>query len=171
MSTDTDTQTRRLANLRELVDRFDLNTGMSTSAGEDIAPFLAGDTEIGAWAAITEGYGNSGDIIRYWYSFESEAEARVGDIRRTGANKTEAKAALLEALQAQAEHAFTRRYLAGDNVVFALGYHDGWRYDIVRAGDGRQYSSTLLSAETVDEAFESMRHHFDQYTAAPAVAS
>lgn len=95
-----------------------------------------------------------------------QTEARVGDIKRTGATKTEAKASLLEALAQQAQHCFVRRYLSTDEVTFALSYCDGWRYDIVKPG--RTCGSILLSAESEHEAFERMKNHFDQYTGAIA---
>lgn len=87
-------------------------------------------------------------------------EARVGDICRFGATRPEAKAAVLEAVQLQAEHALVRRYLARDSIVFALSYSDGWRYDIIR--DGRQGGSCCFEASSEYEAMDRMRHHFEQ---------
>lgn len=90
-------------------------------------------------------------------------EASCGSLTAYGANRTEAKAALLADVARQLEYAYRRRYLRTDDVTFALHYANGWGYDIV-AGDGRRVSSTLLGGDVGEhEAFESMRHHFEQY--------
>ena len=92
-------------------------------------------------------------------------EAEWGKIRAFGANKTEAKNALLEAIEQQLANAYTRRYLRTDDVTFALYYADGWNYDIV-TGDGHRTSSTMLGAEILPhDAFASMNRHFEQYVA------
>ena len=96
-------------------------------------------------------------------------EARFGSIRAEGATRTEAKAALLEAVTAQCEHAYVRRYLTGiaahdgRSVTFVLYYAAGWVYDIVRAG-AVSCSSSHMGAISETEAIARMREHFDQYT-------
>lgn len=90
-------------------------------------------------------------------------EASWGSISRHGTTKTEAKAALLAAISEQLAHTYTRRYLRTADVTFALFYCDGWGYDIV-TGDGARSSSTLLGDVPEQEAFESMKRHFEQYT-------
>jgi hypothetical protein len=109
----------------------------------------------------------SGKLIR-------QTEARIGDIRRTAPTKPEAKAAVIEALAAQAEQCYERRYLMGTDpqgepVVFALHYCDGWGYDIVR-GSGRA-SSCIFDAANVTEALDKMRSHFEQYTNMAPIAA
>lgn len=90
-------------------------------------------------------------------------EASAGSMSASGANKTEAKAALMACVERQLTHMRTRRYLRTDDVTFALFYADGWVYDIV-SGDGHRNSSTLLGAAMDErEAFESMKRHFGQY--------
>lgn len=97
-------------------------------------------------------------------------EARLGWLSAYGATKSEAKAALLEAVALQCEHAGVRRYLRTDEVTFALSYTGGWRYDIIR-GDGFRSCSTLLGdVMSEHEAMEHMQRHFDQFTEAPAAA-
>lgn len=93
---------------------------------------------------------------------ERFTSAEWGSIRRDSANKTEAKAAVLEAVERQLTHLYRRRYLRTADVTFALYYCDGWSYDIV-TGDGQLSSSTGLGAIDEREAFESMKRHFDQY--------
>lgn len=100
-----------------------------------------------------------GKLVRQW-------EARLGDITRTAPTKPQAKAELMEALAEQAEHCYTRSYLQRGDVVFALCYADGWRYDIVRSG--RVTSSTLLGDVDKTEAYLSMERHFQQYMEAVA---
>jgi hypothetical protein len=89
-------------------------------------------------------------------------EAHCGSLRGDGANRTEAKAALMERIELQLRHAYTRRYLRTADVTFALYYADGWSYDIV-AGDGARYSSTGLGACDEREAYQAMSRHFLQY--------
>lgn len=94
-------------------------------------------------------------------------EARCGNLRAMGANRTEAKAELLAAVERQLEHAYTRRYLGAGDVVFVLYYADGWAYEIVVAGTVR-CTTGFSSASSEHEALESMRRHFEQYTEAAA---
>lgn len=111
-------------------------------------------------ASYRPGAYGSGKLIR-------RTEASIGAIRRTGANRTEAKTALLEAVTEQVENCRTRRYLMGVSeedvpVAFVLYFNDGWGYDIVRNG-GKISSSTSMTAVDERDAFEKMQHHFDQY--------
>jgi hypothetical protein len=108
-------------------------------------------------ASYRPGSYGSGKLVR-------QVEASLGDIRRTAATKPEAKAAVLAAVEEQTQHLYERRYLAADGVVFALYYADGWSYDIIR--DGQRGCTTNFEASDVTEAFEKMRHHFEQYTEA-----
>lgn len=88
-------------------------------------------------------------------------EARVEGISAMGANKTEAKNALMERIELQLRHMRTRRYLRTDDETFVLYYADGWAYDMVR-DDGTRYGSTMLATDDEREAFESMKSHFEQ---------
>lgn len=93
-------------------------------------------------------------------------EATLGSLSASGANRTEAKKALEAAIERQLAHMRTRRYLSANDVTFALFYNDGWGYDIVRSSQdlGRRTSSTLMGGEMSEqEAFESMKRHFEQY--------
>src|SRR5439155_18577821 len=93
-------------------------------------------------------------------------EASLGGMSARGANKTEARKALEEAIERQCAHMHTRRYLSANDVTFVLFYSDGWTYDIVRSERdlGRRTSSTLMGGEIGEqEAFESMKRHFEQY--------
>ena len=95
-----------------------------------------------------------------------QVEASLGLIRRTAPTKSEAKAHLLDAIVAQADNVFSRRYLTDGSVTFALHYCDGWRYDIVR--DGRTGCTTTLDEIGEQAAFERMRSHFEAYVGAAA---
>ena len=102
---------------------------------------------------------------------ERRTEATCGAISAYGANRTEAKAALLVAVERQCEHAYQRRYLTGighdgEPVTFALYYAGCWSYDIVRAG--RVACSTGMGVDSFHDALASMTHHFEQYTESPA---
>src|SRR6201988_4023159 len=94
-------------------------------------------------------------------------EASCGAVSAHGANRTEAKAALLEAIERQCEYAYRRRYLVGisahdgEPATFALHYSQGWAYDIVLAG--RVACTTGLGDVDFDEAYARMLAHFDQY--------
>jgi hypothetical protein len=93
-------------------------------------------------------------------------QATWGVISGQGANRTEAKAALMDAVDRQLAHVFARRYLATRDVTFALFYANGWCYDIVTS-DGAQHGSTHFDAANEHDAFEAMRRHFEQYTETP----
>lgn len=90
-------------------------------------------------------------------------EATWGAITACGANKTAAKTALIEAVERQLEHVYSRRYLSSSEVTFVLFYANGWCYDIVKAGDARGGTCHLDAVDERD-AFERMRRHFEQYT-------
>lgn len=102
-------------------------------------------------------------------------EARLGAFTASGRNKTEAKAALLAAIEAQGEHLYARRYLVGPRATFCLHYAQGWCYDIAAPSKNERlassvtdtlihFSTTFLGDDlTEKDAAERMRRHFDQY--------
>lgn len=110
-------------------------------------------------ASYRSGSYGSGKLVR-------RIEASCGQLRRFGANRTEAKVAILEAIAEQCEHAYVRRYIPAGDSLFVLSYADGWRYDIVR-NDGHICGSTQFGDGMSEwEATAYVRKHAEQYAEA-----
>lgn len=94
--------------------------------------------------------------------------ASLGQLDGRGKNKTEAKANLLEQVEAQLGKVFNRSYLICPTATFCLYYAAGWRYDIVPMSQSSERhvraSTTCMGDDLTErEAFEKMEQHFNHY--------
>jgi hypothetical protein len=69
---------KRAEALRELAEEFNITPGdQSTTAGEDLAEYLADPGKLGPWVAVTTAQGDSGYAINYVYPCETRIAAQV----------------------------------------------------------------------------------------------